>query len=167
MSRVEENVNVSRMAASRRQFKRCGDCAGCHQKLNCLACPPCVDRVSEKPKLRMGCVKKKCLHLVLISRRDRRQLAGLGTVDPLETCQMCEKKFRRGGNMQRHTEVMHTPRPVPVPCTKKQFCTMSFPTVHEMVQHREHCNFICANCGKSIKRGKRVAGHTKSCPGKE
>jgi hypothetical protein len=95
------------------------------------------------------------------------QLAGLGTVDPLETCQMCEKKFRRGGNMRRHTEVMHTPRPVPVPCTKKQFCTMSFPTVHEMVQHREHCNFICVSCGKSIKRGKRVAGHTKFCPGKE
>jgi hypothetical protein len=98
---------------------------------------------------------------------DMFHLAGLGTVDPLEMCQICEKKFRRGGNMRRHAEMMHTPRPVLVPCTKKQFCQMSFPTVHDMENHRKHCSFKCANCGKNIIRGNRVAGHTKYCAGKQ
>jgi hypothetical protein len=63
---VEGRAVEASTLARRRRFQRCGACAGCLQQQNCLACPPCLDKASEKPKLHMGCVKRKCQHLAIV-----------------------------------------------------------------------------------------------------
>jgi hypothetical protein len=90
-------------------------------------------------------------------------LAAYGGKDTVEMCNICNQRYRRGGNMARHKLQMHTAGAGPVACTKQQYCIKTFQTKWDMQVHRQGCKFVCVRCGKSEERGDRVMGHHRLC----
>ena len=79
-------------------------------------------------------------------------------------CNTCELVLKNKYNLRDHISIVHTPLQSPLKCTK-DFCQETFVTKHKWQQHRMGCSFICANCGKVIKRCGRVEGHMRKCNG--